>query len=231
MAPGLGIKAPVPRTRTGEIDFLKILHAHAHALTYFLGYLTCRKRKVKCNEIKPHCRRYLRLQREFIWSNQLQVIPHRQSHNGLAIILTSRSTPSLQINRFCGQNFVIKFPNINRISIPYIYYFSMFYCRFLIYSNDNKENPFQEKLIPLISLFPVLLHLIAVFAAGHLTRSQPLYKMVATKYYLLALYELKQILSDLIIACLDTILGAYLLLYIYKVIEISYLVKIYIYFL
>jgi hypothetical protein len=168
--------------------------------------------------MKPRCGRCLRLQRECTWSDPLQIIPYWQPQDGIAAILTSRSrTPSLQINGFCGQNFVIEFPNVDRTLIPYIHYFVTFCCRFLAYSNNNRGNPFQEELVPLASLSPVLLHSIAALAAGHLARSQPLYEMAAAKHYSLALYELKQTLSDPAIIRSDAILGAYLLLYVYEV--------------
>ncbi|KAH9204654.1 hypothetical protein DL95DRAFT_280686, partial [Leptodontidium sp. 2 PMI_412] len=37
-----------------------------------LGCLTCRKRKVKCDEAKPICGRCQRLRRECTWSDELQ---------------------------------------------------------------------------------------------------------------------------------------------------------------
>jgi hypothetical protein len=229
MAPGLGTKAPVPRTRTGEIDFRKILHAHA--LTHFPGCLTCRKRTVKCDEVKPYCGRCLRMQRECTWSDQLQVISHRQPQDGWAALLTSRLTPSLQMNGFCSQNFVIEFPNVDRTSIPYIHHFVTFCCRFLAYSNDNEGNPFQEELVPLAISSPALLYSMAALAAGHLTRSQPLHEMAAAKHYSLALHELKQTLSDVVIARSDATLGACLLLCVYEVIGMSYPVKMFAHFL
>lgn len=198
MAPGMGIKAPVPRTRT--------------------GCLTCRKRKVKCDETKPKCGRCLRLQRECTWSDQLQVIPHRQTADGVAAILTGSSrSQSIQMNSLSGQNFVIEFPNVDRSTVPYIHHFITFVCRFLAYSNDNEGNPFQEELIPQATSSPALLHSMAALAAGHLARSQPHHDMAATKHYAMALHELQESLSDPVIARADSTLGACLLLCVYEI--------------
>ena len=71
----------------------------------------------------------------------------------------------------------------------------------------------------------------AALAAAHLTRSQPLHETAAAKHYSLALYELKQTLSDPAIARSDATLGACLLLCVYEVIEMSYPVKMFAYFL
>lgn len=101
--------------------------------------------------------------------------------------------------------------------MPYIHHFTTFCCRFLAYSNDNGGNPFQEELVPLATSSPALLHSMAALAARHLTRSQPLHEMAAAKHYSLALRELKQTLSDPVIARSDATLGACLLLCVYEV--------------
>ncbi|KAH9211680.1 fungal-specific transcription factor domain-containing protein [Leptodontidium sp. 2 PMI_412] len=200
MAPGMGIKVPAPRTRT--------------------GCLTCRKRKVKCDETKPICGRCIRLLRECTWGDQLQAIPYRQPQDSLTIIFTNGSkTPSLQINSLSCQNFVIELPNVDRTTISYIHHFITFCSRFLVYSNDDEGNPFQEELVPLASSSPALLHSMAALAAGHLARSQPQHEMAAAKHYSLALRELNQTLLDPVISRSDSPLGACLLLCVY---EISY---------
>jgi hypothetical protein len=168
--------------------------------------------------MKPECGRCLRLQRECTWSDQLQVIAHKQPHDGMATILAVGSrTPCLQMNSVSGQNFVIEFPNVDRTTVPYIHHFVTFCCRFLAYSNDNEGNPFQEELVPLATSSPALLHAMAALAAGHLTRSQPNHEMAATKHYSRALRELNQTLSDPDIARSDSTLGACLLLCVYEV--------------
>ncbi|KAL2074472.1 hypothetical protein VTL71DRAFT_8250 [Oculimacula yallundae] len=193
MAPGLGIKAPVPRTRT--------------------GCLTCRKRKVKCDEAKPNCGRCERLQRECTWSDELQVIPHKRPYGSPS---GSSSEHGLQ-STLSGQNFVIEFPNLDRGTIPYMHHFITFCCRFLAYSNDNEGNPFQEDLIPLASSSPALLHSMTALAAGHLSRSQPQHVITAANHYSMALRELNASLSDPTIARADSTLGACLLLCVYEI--------------
>ncbi|KAI6712771.1 hypothetical protein JHW43_004738 [Diplocarpon mali] len=192
MAPGMGIKAPVPRTRT--------------------GCLTCRKRKVKCDEMKPICGRCSRLQRECIWSDEMQVIPHRPQQAS-----SSFSEQSLQLSTPTGQNFVIEFPNLDRSTVPYMHHFITFCCRFLAYSNDNEGNPFQEDLVPLANESPALLHSMTAVAAGHLSRSQPQHLITAANSYCLALRELNATLSDPVIARSDSTLGACLLLCVYEI--------------
>ncbi|KAK0113027.1 hypothetical protein ONS95_014737 [Cadophora gregata] len=195
MAPGMGIKAPVPRTRT--------------------GCLTCRKRKVKCDEAKPICGRCQRLQRECTWSDELQVIPHKRQFSPASGSSTEQSNQLS--NLLSGQNFVIEFPNLDRSTIPYMHHFITFCCRFLAYSNDNEGNPFQEDLIPLASSSPALLHSMTALAAGHLSRSQPQHVITAANHYSKALRELNSSLSDPVIARADSTLGACLLLCVYEI--------------
>jgi hypothetical protein len=111
--------------------------------------------------------------------------------------------------------------------VPYIHHFVTFCCRFLAYSNDNEGNPFQEELVPLATSSPALLHSMAALAAGHLSRSQPQHDVAATKHYSLALHDLKESLSDPVVARADSTLGACLLLCVYEVSKASLLVKIY----
>ena len=219
----MGIKVPAPRTRTGESEILGPL---AYGTNIPLGCLTCRKRKVKCDETKPICGRCIRLLQECTCGDQLQAIPHRQPQDGLTIIFTNESkTPSLQINSLSCQNFVIELPNVDRTTISYIHHFITFCSRFLAYSNDDEGNPFQEELVPLASSSPALLHSMAALAAGHLTRSQPQHETKAAKHYSLALRELNQTLLDPVISRSDSPLGACLLLCVYEVIYLSYPVK------
>ncbi|TVY30028.1 Transcriptional regulatory protein [Lachnellula hyalina] len=200
MAPGMGIKAPVPRTRT--------------------GCLTCRKRKVKCDESKPICSRCQRLQRECTWSDDMQVIPHTQH---LDFTSTSRTNndlsdhPALHLTRPSGQSFVIEFPDIDRATVPYIHHFASFCSRFLAYPNDSEGNPFQEELAPLAISSPALLHSMAALAAAHLSRTQKHHEIIATNYYSMALRELNAGLSDPAVARSDSALGACLLLCVYEI--------------
>jgi hypothetical protein len=208
MAPGMGIKAPVPRTRT--------------------GCLTCRKRKVKCDEAKPICGRCQRLQRECTWSDDLLVIPHRRQHlqTGASASTAARASPpaALQLTTVMGQNFSIEFPNVDRTTISYLHHFITFCCRFLAYSNDNEGNPFQAELVPLANSSPALLHSIAALAAGHMCRTQQQHSidaanhsLHAAKHYGLAIGELNRTISDPVIAQADSTLGSCLLLCVFEI--------------
>jgi hypothetical protein len=57
----------------------------------------------------------------------------------------------------------------------------------------------------------------AALAAGHLSRGQPHHDMAAAKHYSLALLELKESLSDPVVARADSTLGACLLLCVFEV--------------
>ncbi|TVY91676.1 Agroclavine dehydrogenase [Lachnellula willkommii] len=199
MAPGMGIKAPVPRTRT--------------------GCLTCRKRKVKCDEAKPVCSRCQRLQRECTWSDDMQVVPHTQhpDFTSTRTINDSSNHPALHLTRPCGQSFVIEFPDIDRATVPYIHHFASFCSRFMAYANDSEGNPFQEELAPLAISSPALLHSMAALAAAHLSRTQKHHELIATSYYSMALRELNAGLSNPVIARSDSTLGACLLLCVYEI--------------
>ncbi len=105
-------------------------------------------------------------------------------------------------------------------TVPYIYHFITFVCRFLVYSNDNEGNPFQEELIPQATSSPALRDSMAALAAGHLTRHEPSkgnHGLEATKHYTMALCELRESLSDPVVARADSTLGACLLLCLYEV--------------
>ncbi|RDL40562.1 Zn2 DNA-binding protein [Venustampulla echinocandica] len=201
MAPGMGIKAPVPRTRT--------------------GCLTCRKRKVKCDEGKPNCGRCQRLQRECTWSEELQVVPQRRQDRGSAtgarIITTASKVPALHLSRPSGQNFVVEFPGIERATIPYLHHFVTFCSRFIAYPNDSEMNPFQEELVPLAVSSPALLNSMAALAAAHLSRSNKQHDVPAAKYYSRALRELNDTLSDPHLARSDSALAACLILCVYEI--------------
>lgn len=197
MAPGVGIKQPVPRTRT--------------------GCLTCRKRKVKCDELKPICGRCSRLQRECKWSDDLQVIPLARGRAPPGSSTISPTEPTLQITSASGQNFVVEFPNVDRGTVFFIHHFITFCSRFLAYSNDNEGNPFQVELVPGGSSSPALLHSMAALAAGHLARVQKQHEITAANHYTIALRELNSCLSDPEVARSDSTLGACLLLCVYEI--------------
>lgn len=214
----MGIKAPVPRTRTGtcfsgKLCWMRILMSGK-------GCLTCRKRKVKCDEAKPICGRCHRLQRECVWSDELQVAPQRRySGDGSSTIAIVNGTksPAIQLSDPSGQNFVIEFPGIEKATIPYIHHFVTFCCRFLAYPNDSEGNPFQQELVPLATSSPALMHSMTALAAAHLSRSQRQHEMTAAHHYSLALRELNNTLSDPDQARSDSTLGACLLLCVYEV--------------
>ena len=190
----------------------------ANPTNTFKGCLTCRKRKVKCDEGKPICGRCQRLQRTCTWSDELQVIPHRrqQQYSSTEIVSSSRE-PALRLNKLSGQSFVVEFPNVDRSTIPYIHHFITFCCRFLAYSNDSEGSPFQEELVPLATSSPALLHSMAALSAGHLSRSQKQHEITAANHYSIALRELNKTLSDPTLARADSTLGACLLLCVYEV--------------
>jgi hypothetical protein len=223
MAPGMGIKAPVPRTRTGALSEWQNGCGILNLANVSKGCLTCRKRKVKCDEAKPVCSRCQRLQRECTWSDELQVIPHRRqpeytTSSSTGIITNTSNHSALQLSRPSGQSFVIEFPNIDRPTIPYIHHFVTFCSRFLVYPNDSEGNPFQEELVPLAVSSPALMHSMAALAGAHLSRSQRSHhELSAANHYSIALRELNQSLSDPALARSDSTLGACLLLCVYEV--------------
>lgn len=152
----------------------------------------------------------------------MQVIPQgRQQLPGYStasMITTASQVPALQLCRPSGQDFVVEFPGIDRSMIPYVHHFVTFCCRFMAYSNDGVGNPFQEKLVPLATSSPALIHSMSALAAGHLSRNQPQHhEMNGTYHYALALRELNNCLSDPINAGSDATLGACLLLCVYEV--------------
>lgn len=228
MTSGLGLKAPVPRTRTGLYTALPYISS-PHSLFFCIatnhelcaGCLTCRKRKVKCDELKPNCAKCQRLQRPCVWSEDLDGSPLSQSPGAHQYLLgaVSSCTGSGRefLNRPSGQRFVLEFPNVDRATIPYIHHFITFCCRFLVYPNDSEGNPLQEELVPLAVQNPALLHAMAAVAAGHLSRGQNHHQISAAKHYSMALRGLTATLSDPITAKSDATLGACLLLCVYEV--------------
>ena len=158
------------------------------------------------------------------WSDELQVIPHRREQDigsSTTIMSNSFGAAALQLSRPSGQNFIIEFPNLNRSTLPYMHHFITFCCRFLAYPNDNEDNPFQEKLVPLTTSSPALLHAVVALSAAHLSRSQKQHELTAAHHYSLALRALHSTLSDPAIARSDSTLGAWLLLCVYEVKRLS----------
>ncbi|QSZ30464.1 hypothetical protein DSL72_000018 [Monilinia vaccinii-corymbosi] len=201
MAPGMGIKAPVPRTRT--------------------GCLTCRARKVKCDEGKPDCGRCIRLQRDCKWSTPPAHMLATTSHgHGLSSTSSLPTTQQLVLGkaRIPKDSFVIEFPNIDKTTMPYIHHFVGFCTRFLAYANDDEGNPFKEELVPYVTTSPALLHSIIAVAAGHMSRTDKQHEVKATKHYSMALRELNAALCDTSVAKQNSTLGACLLLCVYEVI-------------
>jgi hypothetical protein len=209
------LAAPIPPFPHVKPNYLPLTHP--------TGCLTCRKRKVKCDEAKPVCSRCTRLQRQCVWSDELQMIPHRRvppySHTSPAIVSASfpGSTDALELSLLSGQSFVVEFPNVDRATVPYMHHFVTFCCRFLAYSNDSEGNPFQEALVPLAVTSPALLHSMAAVSAGHLARSQRHHQLIAQNHYATALRELNASLSDPVVARSDSTLGACLMLCVYEV--------------
>lgn len=181
------------------------------------GCLTCRKRKVKCDELRPSCAKCQRLQRPCVWSEDLQNHPNSQSRPPQYSLGTASRTGSVSLSRPSGQRFVVEFPNVNRATIPYIHHFITFCSRFIVYPNDSEGNPLQEELVPLAVQSPALLHAMAAVAAGHLARGQNQHQFAAAKHYSMALRGLTAILSDPVSAKSDAALGACLLLCVYEV--------------
>ncbi|TGO48170.1 hypothetical protein BOTNAR_0489g00020 [Botryotinia narcissicola] len=200
MAPGMGIKAPVPRTRT--------------------GCLTCRARKVKCDEGKLDCGRCIRLQRDCKWSTPPAHMLATTSH-GHGISSTSSLPTSQQLalgkTRIPKDSFVIEFPNIDKTTMPYIHHFVGFCTRFLAYANDDEGNPFKVELVPFVTTSPALLHSIIAVAAGHMSRTDKQHEVKATKHYSMALRELNTALCDNSVAKQNATLGACLLLCVYEI--------------
>jgi hypothetical protein len=87
----------------------------------------------------------------------------------------------------------------------------------LCYSNDDENNPFQKDLFLKSNSSPALLYSMAAVAAGHLSQTQSSPEDAATKHYACALKALHNSLSDPVTACLDSTLGACLLLCVYEV--------------
>ncbi|ATZ54138.1 hypothetical protein BCIN_10g01580 [Botrytis cinerea B05.10] len=200
MAPGMGIKAPVPRTRT--------------------GCLTCRARKVKCDEGKPDCGRCIRLQRDCKWSTPPAHMLATTSHgHGMSSTSSLPTTQQLALGktRIPKDSFVIEFPNIDKTTMPYIHHFVGFCTRFLAYANDDEGNPFKEELVPFVTTSPALLHSIIALAAGHMSRTDKQHEVKATKHYSMALRELNTALCDNSVAKQNATLGACLLLCVYEI--------------
>ena len=101
-------------------------------------------------------------------------------------------------------------------TIPYIYHFVTFCCRFLAYSNDSEGNPF-EALVPLAVSSPALLQSMAAVAAGHLARNRSQNQLIAQIYYATALKELNAAISDPLVVHSDSTLGACLMLCVFEV--------------
>ncbi|KAM3078511.1 hypothetical protein ACMFMG_006385 [Clarireedia jacksonii] len=191
----MGIKAPVPRTRT--------------------GCLTCRARKVKCDEGKPDCGRCVRLQRECKWSTPPSHLSATTSHgHGMSSMCPLPTTQQLALSksRVPKDAFVIEFPNIDKTTMPYIHHFIGFCSRFLAYVSDDETNPFKEELVPFVTTSPALLHSIVALAAGHMSRTDRHHEVKAAKHYSMALRELSTALSDSNTARSKTTLGACLML-------------------
>lgn len=160
---------------------------------------------------RPDCKRCIRLQRDCRWKASANQSPGSASAGGAAQQLVLKKP---QVPR---DTFILEFPNIDKITMPYIHHFSAFCSRFLAYSNDGESNPFREELVPAVTSSPALLHAIVALAAGHMARTDRQHDMNAGKHYSLALQELNKALSDPFAARADTTLGACLLLCVYEV--------------
>jgi hypothetical protein len=128
------------------------------------------------DEAKPECSRCLRLQRRCTWSDELSVITDRP-----LLYSSSRITS--------GQSLVVEFPNVDRVTIPYIHYSVTFCCKFLTYSNESEGNPFQEALLPLAISSLALLYSIAAIAAVYLARNQIQHQLITQHHYATALRD------------------------------------------
>ena len=163
------------------------------------------------------------MDRVCIWSDELRVYARRDSESsssssaGIVVRGSPSPTQFSGLNSPPGQNLVFEFPDLDQQTMPYVHHFITFCCRFIVYPNDNDGNPFQQKLVPLASSSPALLHALTAVSAGHLARSQKHHSLVAAHHYSLALRALNNTLSDPEIAKSDSALGACLLLCIYEV--------------
>lgn len=83
-----------------------------------------------------------------MWSDDLQVVPHRQQQYGTLAPASTRPG-TVQLSRPSGQSFVVEFQGVGRETMPYIHHFITFCCRFIVYANDSEGNPLQEQLVPL----------------------------------------------------------------------------------
>jgi hypothetical protein len=193
-------------------------------LTFGKGCLTCRKRKVKCDELKPDCWRCVRLQRVCAWSDELQVIPNRREWDigsSMTIMPNSSGAAALQLSRPSGQNFTIDFPNLKRPAVPYMRHFITFVVvsspiRMTVRAIRSKRNS---------SLSQPHRQLYCMLWLRFLQRTCPevkkLHELTAAHHYSLALRALNSTLSDPAIARADSTIGACLLLCVYEVKRLS----------
>ena len=198
-----------------------------------LGCLTCRKRKVKCDEQKPHCARCVRLQRVCIWSEEVRaqqralLSPTSQLELMAPISpISMTNSPTFDFGSPSRLEFIYQYPGLDRQAVQYMHHFISFCCRFIAYPNDNEGNPFQEKLVPLASSSPALLHAMTAVSAGHLARTNPYHGVQATEHYALALRALSKTLTDPELVKSDSALGACLLLCVYEVCESRFFIEI-----
>ena len=190
--------------------------ASRKALLIIEGCLTCRKRKVKCDETKPICQNCQRRPRICEWSDDLQDVPGSCQYG--AIVSSYPARPgTVQLSGMPGQIFAVEYPNIDRGTIPYIQHFISISSRHLAYPNDDEGNPFQHKLAPQVVFSPALLYSMAALATCHLARNQGQYKPTAARYYSIAIQELNSTLSNPEFTQSDATLGACLLLCVYEV--------------
>lgn len=161
--------------------------------------MTCRQRKVKCDEGKPVCGRCIKIFRQCNWEQPS----------------APTSDYTFKLLYQARRNFGTGSFNIDAM-VPYIHYFTTFCCRFLAYPNVW-GNPFERYLVPLAATSPALLYSMAAVAASHWDRYQEKHTSTAVNYYSTAVSELRDSLADTTITELDSTLGACLLLCVYEV--------------
>lgn len=187
---------------------------HYASTNSFTGCMTCRGRKVKCDELKPRCYKCSKLSLACRWGPQTSQSTPQNDHCSSA--LANVKFPQADILPYKVET-LIDHGSVDRETIPYINHFVRFCSRFLIYADDSETNPFSRELVPSAIGCSALLHAVVALAAGHLARLQPGHDRTARNHYALALRELNIMLSNPNSARSDSTLGTCLLLCVYEV--------------
>jgi hypothetical protein len=184
---------------SGKVDpsIPDLSHTILVLLTIQKACSNCRKRRVKCDRLKPTCQKCQLQDQCCIWEDDLRAPPlkSRQLEDSAILALSS----------------------VSRATISYLHHLVTDCCGLLTYSHDGGRNPFEEELVPLAAQSPALLHAMAAVGAGHLLRGQEQHQMSAASHYSFALQGLTHTLDDTTAAGSDATLGPCLLLCVYEV--------------